>query len=411
MFIIKPKYWIMVLVTLMTTFIFSTEIHAEPVLTDVKGHWAEQPIQSLINKGVIDGYPDSTFMPNQSVTRAEFAKLAAKTFNYPNVAQNNFSDVASHWASDFINATAGQKVMNAFSDGNFKPEQTLSRAQVATMLSRILNLGKSEEKYDTWPTSFNDVPADHWAFRYIEIAQRLKVLPDNYQSEFHPEQAVTRAEAAWMLQALSQISINKGEISLVDPDTGLINIQGANNGEPLLSIVVPETVILRNNSPASVDTLLNGDEVTVIALPSGDAKFVKAFGEVTKNDLLSRISSMTQGRMTPDQVNALVAGDWDAIKNDIQGGVYNQMIELGLTPAEAESIMVQDWDYLDTLSRDRLTVSISNYLGITRDLSQALLDRDMEKIQEYGKIELATAALSRLLGVAEPQTGSSDTSY
>lgn len=291
MFIIRPKYWMMMLVTLMTTFIFSTEIHAKPVLTDIGGHWAEKPIQTLIDKGVIDGYPDSTFMPDQPVTRAEFAKLTAKTFNYPDVAQTRFPDTGDHWASAFINATANQKVMNAFSDGNFKPDQALSRAQMVTMLSRILNLGKSEEKYPDWSGSFSDVPKDHWAFRYVEIAQQLQVLPDHYQSQFHPDQAVTRAETAWMIEALSQLSVDKGKISLVNPDTGLMNIQGANNGEPLLSIVAPETVVLRNNSPASVDTLLAGDEVTVIALSSGDAKFVKAFGEVTKNDLLSRLSS------------------------------------------------------------------------------------------------------------------------
>lgn len=401
MLFLRKKFWTLFTLSMVFSLVFSVGVQAQD-LTDVKGHWSEKAISSLTEKGVINGYPDGSFKPDQAITRAEFAKLVSKTFGYSTQTQAKFDDVSSeHWASGFINAVSEKKIMNAFSDGNFKPDQTLNRAQVATMISRILNMGKEEEQYGDWAASFTDVPSGHWAFRYIEIAKKLELLPSSYQTQFHPDYAVTRAEAAWMIEALSKVSINKGKIATVDPDTGLVNIQGENNGEPLLSMIVPETVVLRNNATSSVEALLAGDDVTIIALSSGDAKFVKAYGEITKNDLLSRLSSMTKGKLTPDHISAILAGDWDAIKDDIKGGLYNQMIELGLTPAEAESIMVQDWSYLDTLSRDRLSEGLSSYLGITTDLSQALIDRDVDKIKEYGKIELATAALSRLLGVAD----------
>jgi hypothetical protein len=143
--------------------------------------------------------------------------------------------------------------------------------------------------------------------------------------------------------------------------------------------------------------LLSGDEVTAIALPSGNVKFFKAFGKVTKNDLLSRISSFTKGKLKPAQINSLLSGDWEAVKNDLKSELYDRMVTMGLTPEEAESIMVQDWDYLDTLSKDRLAQALSGYLGITQEFSQAILERDLDKIKEYGRVELATAALSRLL--------------
>jgi hypothetical protein len=166
----------------------------------------------------------------------------------------------------------------------------------------------------------------------------------------------------------------------------------------VLTLITPDTVLLRNNSTAPLESLLTGDEVTVIAVPSGDVKFFKAFGKVTKNDLLSRISSFTKGNLKPDQINALISGDWESVKDAAKGGIYDKLVAMGLTPAEAESIMVQDWNYLDTLSRDRLAEALSGYLGITQEFSQAILARDMAKIKEYGKIELATAALSKLLG-------------
>ena len=80
--------------------------------------------------------------------------------------------------------------------------------------------------------------------------------------------------------------------------------------------------------------------------------------------------------------------------------------------AEAESLMVRDWNYLDTLSKERLSQAISSRLGITQDFAQALLDRDTGKMKEYGKIELATAALSKLLGASDSgQNQNSNNSY
>ncbi|HYH04299.1 MAG TPA: S-layer homology domain-containing protein [Bacillota bacterium] len=371
---------------------------ASTELSDIQNHWAEKPINSLSAKAAISGYPDGTFKPDQPVTRAEFATMVAKTFGYRATAKTSTTDTIKHWAADYIAATTEQKVMNNYSDGTFRPESRLTRSQLVTLLSRVLHLGTAQEQYsDDWPTSFTDVPADHSNYRYVEIANKLELLPTNYQNRFQPDVAATRADAAWTLQALSGISVSKGKISSVDPDSGLVNIQGSNN-QPMLSLITPETVILRNNATAPVDSLLSGDEVTSIAMPSGDVKFVKAYGKVTKNDLLSRISSYTKGNLSTSQINSIITGDWDALKSDLQSGLYDKMVSMGLTPAEAETILVQDWSYLDTLSRDRLAEAISGYLGITQEFSQAIVARDLQKVKEYGRIELATAALGRLLG-------------
>jgi hypothetical protein len=373
---------------------------AQTALSDLPdNHWAQKPIQALRDKAVIQGYPDGTFKPDQPITRAEFATLITKTFGYRPGAPTGIKDITGHWALPAIKAVAAEKVMNPFSDGSFRPENRLNRGQLATMAARVLHLGVKEEQFsDSLPASFTDVPASHWAYRAIEIADKLELLPQSYQTNYRPEQAVTRAEAAWVVQALSRVAVSKGKISSVDPDTGLVNIQGANR-RPLLSLLTPETILLRNNVIAPVESLLAGDEVTAVALPSGDVKFFKAFGKVTKNDLLSRLSSFTKGNLKPAQINSLLSGDWEAVKDDLKSELYDRMVALGLTPSEAESIMVQDWNYLDTLSKERLAQAISGYLGITQEFSQAILDRDLAKIKEYGRVELATAALSRLLGV------------
>ncbi len=411
MFFINRKSYLILCLTLMFIFLFSMEAQAGVVLSDISDNWATKPIQNLADKGIINGYPDGTFRPEQSITRAEFAKLVAKTFHYQPASQGFFSDTTGNWAKNFISSAVQHKVMNAFPDGTFKPDQQLSRAQVATMLTRIIQLGKSEEKYNPFSPSFSDVPKSNWAFQSIEIVNKLGLFPESLKNEFHPEQMTTRAEAAWMIKAAGDLVISKGKITSVSPDTGLVNVKNA-NGDPVLAMVTPETILLRNNNPSDVDTLLNGDDATVVASPSGDVKFLKAFGQVTKNDLLSKVSMMTKGKLTKDEISAMVAGDWNSVKDNLKGDLYNKMVAMGLTPAEAESIMVQDWNYLDTLSKDRLSQALSSRLGITQDFAQALLDRDLSKVKEYGRIELATAALSKLLGASDPaQNQNSNDSY
>lgn len=398
MFMRKERFFWMIFGVTLFNLLFSIKILAQPVFPDIQGNWAEDSIVALANKNVLNGYPDGAFKPDQPITRAEFAKIVAKTYDYAPVSKDPFPDIKGHWAKSYINSVAERQVMKKFSDGTFKPQESLNRAQLATMLTRIVRLATPEEKFtENWPASFTDVPANHWGFRYIEICNKLEVLPPAYKTEFQPEKPVTRAEAAWMIYKLSQFQISKGKITQVDPNTGLVNIQ-TENGEPILSIVTPDTAVLRNNVTSNVDALLSGDDATVIANPSGEVKFFKSFGKVTKNDLLSRISAFTKGRLTNDEIAAIVAGDWDTVKDGLKGSLYNKLVDSGLTPAEAESIMVQDWNYLDTLSRDRLAKALSSRLGITEEFSQALLARDIEGIKEYGKIELATAALSRLLG-------------
>jgi hypothetical protein len=399
MLIAKRKFHLMLMVSLSLSLVFSSQVRAAATVSDVQNHWAAKPIQSLADREVINGYPDGTFKPDQAVTRAELAKMLGKALNYQPVNETKFPDIDGHWAESYINALGEGKVMHSFNDGNFQPERVVSRAQLTTFISRILNLAKPEEKFgDDWSASFTDVPADHWAFRYIELSNKFGLLPPEYKARFHPDQAATRAEAAWIIQALSELEVSKGKISQVDSGSGLMNIQRDSGKDPLMVLVTPETILLRNNVIAPVEDLLDGDEVTAISLPSGDVKFLKAFGRVTKNDLLSRISAMMKGRLDRDQIAAIMAGDWDSVKDSMKGGLYNKLVDLGLTPAEAESILVQDWNYLDTLSRDRLAQAFTDYLGVSIDFSQALLARDLEKIKEYGKIELATAALSRLLG-------------
>ena len=216
MLITKKKFYWVMMYSLIGSLFFSTEVFAGATVSDIQNHWAAKPIQNLADQGVINGYPDGTFKPDQAVTRAELAKMLGKSLGYQPVSGSKYPDIGGHWAAPYMNAMAERKVMNSFNDGNFQPEKAVNRAQLTTFIARILNLAKPEEKFgQDWPESFMDVPKDHWAFRYIELSNKFGLLPPQYKTEFHPDQAVTRGEAAWMIQALKGSKSQKERVSQV----------------------------------------------------------------------------------------------------------------------------------------------------------------------------------------------------
>ena len=375
--------------------LFAPAVHG---FSDLEGHWAEETVRNLVRLEILHGYPDKTFRPDQSITRAELAKILAVTFNLKSSSGQASSDTADHWAKEYAGALVEKKIIT-LENGAFYPERPVTRVEAVTMLTRLLNIKHPEEEYTLKVTpSFTDITEESPAFAEIELASCLGLLPGYYQQKFNPSYLASRADIAWMISRLREIKTLRGTVLDTNEASGLLTIKPEEDGqEARLVLVGEETVLLRNNITTKPGQVLAGDKLTVFFNPQEKPVFVKAYGEVTQNDLLSRRSSMVKERLTPEQIAAILAGDWESVKDTLTGELYNQMLNLGLTPAEAEAILMQDWQYLDLVSRDRLAEALSGYLGITRDLSRALLDRDLERVKEYARIELITYALSRIL--------------
>lgn len=372
---------------------------AQAMPSDLKGHWAQESVNNLIEQGVLNGYPDGTFRPDQSITRAELAKTLAVAYGFQSSGvQDVFPDTQGHWAQDYIVALAHNEIITGYPNGSFKPEAPVTRAEMVTMLTRLLKIGAEDEQYTMeFIPSFPDLEEDYWAFHQIELASRLSILPGYYQPEFHPSRLANRADTAWMIEQLLNLKTVRGSILDNPSGSNLLTVQ-PDDGEIQIILVPQEAIVFRNNITTAAEQLTKEDKITIFYDRHNEPAIVKAFGEVTKNDLLGRLSSMVKGRLTTEQIASILAGDWEQVKDGLSGELYNQLLEYGLTPEEAESILVQDWAYLDTIGRDRLAGALSGYLGITKDLSRAILDRDLERVKEYGKIELTALALGKLFG-------------
>lgn len=91
--------------------------------------------------GIVTGYPDGTFIPNGSITRAEMAAIAARfveSQGTPAIANKNFSDTQGHWAADYIRTAASVGWIEGYEDGSFRPEQNITRAEFMAMANRML---------------------------------------------------------------------------------------------------------------------------------------------------------------------------------------------------------------------------------------------------------------------------------
>ncbi|HEY8391877.1 MAG TPA: S-layer homology domain-containing protein [Capillibacterium sp.] len=391
--------YLLFLLFLFSFFLVTPPAHAMPA--DIDGHWAEESIKDLMTAGIFNGYPDGSFRPDQSVTRAELAKILAVAYEFtPSGGQLQFTDIEKHWAERYITALAQAGILTGYPDGKFKPEAPITRAELVVTLTRLMQIGTEEEQYtiDFAPT-YPDLTKEHWAFYQIELVAKLGLLPRYYTPEFGPSRLASRADTAWMLEQLRNLKTVRGQV-LEQPEAGtaLLTVQPEGDDEVQIALLPQEAVVFRNNITTTPEALMKDDQITIFYNRNGEPAVVKAFGEVNQKDLLSRLSAMVKGKLTPEQIASILAGNWDEVKEGINGELYNQLLNLGLTPEEAESILVQDWAYLDSISRDRLAGALSAYLGITKDLCGAILARDWDLIKEYARIELTAMALSKILG-------------
>ena len=107
---------------------------------DVKaGDWYKTAVDIIARQGVIKGYEDGTFKPNQLITRREFAVIAARYAEGLDTWKT-FSDVpTTDWAYKFINRVAGTGWINGYEDGTFRPDKNITRAEVVAIVNRMLN--------------------------------------------------------------------------------------------------------------------------------------------------------------------------------------------------------------------------------------------------------------------------------
>jgi hypothetical protein len=170
------------------------------VLSD---HWAYAFIESIWSMGLTAGYPNGTYGPDNSVTRAEMAVFLKKGIHgssYTPPALNGshpFNDLAGHWAEAWMEELYDEGMTSGYPDGTYRPENQVTRAEMAVFLLKAKQ-GSSYIAPAPAGGSFSDV-AGHWAEAWIEQLKEEGITSGYPDGTFRPENPVTRAEMAVFL--------------------------------------------------------------------------------------------------------------------------------------------------------------------------------------------------------------------
>ncbi|MEQ2455839.1 S-layer homology domain-containing protein [Flavonifractor hominis] len=100
--------------------------------------WYNNAVSTLTNGSIITGKPGNVFDPNASITRAEFATIAVRFFGGSYDGEDQFSDIAGHWANQYINRAAVLGLINGRGDGTFDPDAPITRAEAMAIVNRTL---------------------------------------------------------------------------------------------------------------------------------------------------------------------------------------------------------------------------------------------------------------------------------
>lgn len=135
------------------------------------GDWYNKAIATLSRMGILSGYEDGSFRPNATVTRAEFAAMAARFDTEAKPVDTPFTDLTGCWAADEIAKAYGKGWVNGYGDNTFRPNGPITRAEAVTLINRVLRRLPETDKdllpdERTWP----DNPETFWGYLALQEA-------------------------------------------------------------------------------------------------------------------------------------------------------------------------------------------------------------------------------------------------
>ncbi|WP_229106850.1 choice-of-anchor I family protein [Paenibacillus sp. 1001270B_150601_E10] len=172
---------------------------------DLKGHWAKAEVESLASKWLVKGKNSTTFAPNEAITRGEYTALLVRALGLaPAVGATTFVDVnAKHPFAGEIAAAERLGILKTAVGTNFRPEASLTRAEMAVMTARAIEAAAAVNKSKVNLGSFKDastIPA--WAVDAISQLVELGILEGDQKGRLVPNESVTRAQSALVMSRM-----------------------------------------------------------------------------------------------------------------------------------------------------------------------------------------------------------------
>jgi N-acetylmuramoyl-L-alanine amidase len=184
-------------------------IQAKKSFHDIQGHWAKSYIELLANKLVVEGVSDTNFQPERSITRAEFAALVVRSIGLTREqGTGGFKDVSSGvWYAQVVATAAKVGIVEGYEDGTFRPNEEISREELAAMVVRAMEYtGSKRELTDARQKEllkrYSDAGSIVWGHEEMAIAIDAGIIEGLTSSTISPKSDATRAQSATMLNRM-----------------------------------------------------------------------------------------------------------------------------------------------------------------------------------------------------------------
>lgn len=193
-----------------------TEVKAEPEepkvvptisFKDMESYsWAETAVKALRNSGIVSGYSNGTYKPQGNVTRAEFVTMIARAFLSEYTGEEEiFSDVAKEdWSYKYVMAAYDNKLVSGTGEGEFKPDENIKRSDMAVILNNLLKY--KEKEVVASDKNFNDAEdIPKYASDAVAVLRSAGVISGDENNNFRPADFANRAEAAVMIYKFTEV--------------------------------------------------------------------------------------------------------------------------------------------------------------------------------------------------------------
>lgn len=200
----KKSISVLLVVCVMLSLLVGSAYAAHRYFEDAKGHWAEDAINILAEKGVLCGYPDGLAHPDEIITRAEFAVLVARTLELPEPDEKEvtirFSDLAGHWSEQDVEALiiAGIIQKGDF-EGKFLPDEPITRMEMIRMLVRAIGKGDHDSTCPCDIGFLDESQLTEGQKAYICTGKHYHIISGYPDGTVRPDKDATRGEAFEML--------------------------------------------------------------------------------------------------------------------------------------------------------------------------------------------------------------------
>lgn len=288
---------------------------SEPVFKDIEGHWAQQALMNWVAEGLVKGYDDNTLKPDNPVSRAEFASFVNRTFGYNQGAEIHFQDVdPTAWYANEIATAVKQGYLAGYEDGTMRPNQPVTRQEVASMMSRIKNLEPSQADVLSSFVDAGNFPS--WSKQSIaEVVEKhyMGGYPDH---TFRPTQSITRAEAITTLNNILTQSVS----------TATYDKPGTYGGPSDGSQIVNGNVVISVPGVTLQNMTITGDLLLTDGVGEGD---VTLRGVVVKGKTTIKGGGPNSIHLSNDSLASVVVNKKEGdVRVEASGTTVIQQVEL-----------------------------------------------------------------------------------